>query len=240
MSAPGRPKRESFARARQARAVRAAARASDGRIAAPRDGRLGGGRRAAAAALLAAMIAACGGSGSNPFDLPPRVSNPAQSSGQKLSFEYFQRCIYPLLQAMLPININGVVTTNSCASAGCHDDRNGTGGALRLSAAVEIDLADPGSTPEVVRASEMYRNFYSAQGEAVIGAPSASRLLNKPLVRGVLHGGGLIFATEQDPNARRIAYWISRPMPLGQDEFSSAGSALFTPPDPGTGNCNTD
>ena len=55
----------------------------------------------------------------------------------------------------------------------------------------------------------------------------------------VLHGGGLIFASPQDPNVKLIEYWISHPMPQSQDEFSTAGNALFTPADPATGTCNT-
>jgi hypothetical protein len=54
----------------------------------------------------------------------------------------------------------------------------------------------------------------------------------------VLHGGGLIFESEDDDNARLLRYWISRPMPQGQDEFSTAAASMFTPPDPETGTCN--
>ena len=79
----------------------------------------------------------------------------------------------------------------------------------------------------------------SSQGSSVIGSPTSSRLLTKPLVQGVLHGGGLIFLNDQDPNVRLLRYWISRPMPEGQDEFSTAGNALFTPADAATGTCNT-
>jgi hypothetical protein len=132
-----------------------------------------------------------------------------------------------------------VVSANSCAASGCHDNTNGTGGALRIFPAVAVDLAAAGG-PEAIRATDMYRNFYSAQGEAVIGSPATSRLVNKPLIRGVLHGGGLIFTSDQDPNARVLAYWISRPMPQGQDEFGAAGNALFTPPDPRVGTCNVE
>lgn len=192
---------------------------------------------ATSAAVL--LLAACGGS-DNPFDNPPQISNPALTTGQKLSFAYFQRCVYPVLFAQLQVNINGSVSTNSCAAAGCHDNVNGTGGALRLSPAATVDLTHPANTPEAIRATEMYRNFYSTQGETVIGAPAASRLLNKPLVRGVLHGGGFIFASEQDTNAKLFAYWISRPMPAGQDEFSAASSAMFTPADPVSGACNVE
>jgi hypothetical protein len=54
-----------------------------------------------------------------------------------------------------------------------------------------------------------------------------------------LHGGGLIFLSDSDPNANLIRYWITRPAPLGQDEFSTANDTMFTPADPRTGACNT-
>ena len=85
----------------------------------------------------------------------------------------------------------------------------------------------------------MYKNFYSAQGSTVIGSPTQSRLLAKPLTLNVLHGGGVVFADQNDANARLIAYWIGRPMPAGQDEFSSAADSMFTPPNPATGTCNS-
>ena len=74
----------------------------------------------------------------------------------------------------------------------------------------------------------------------MVGSPDQSRLVNKPLVRGVLHGGGLIFGNPNDPEAKLIRYWINRPMPQGQDEFSVAANTMFTPADPATGACNTD
>jgi hypothetical protein len=91
----------------------------------------------------------------------------------------------------------------------------------------------------------MYKNYYSSLGESVVGAPDQSRILNKPLVRGVLHGGGLIFDDPESLGAKRIRYWINRPMPQGQDELSTAANTMFTPPDdPATGfasgACNTD
>jgi hypothetical protein len=85
----------------------------------------------------------------------------------------------------------------------------------------------------------MYKNFYSAQGEVVVGAPTQSRLVQKPLLLNILHGGGQIFTSEQDPNIQRFEYWITHPMPDGQDEFSPAAATMFTPADPNTGNCNT-
>ena len=193
--------------------------------------------RALVATLAAAAgLAACGGGG--PLEGPPAVANPPVTGGQKLSFAYFQRCINPLLNTPLPVNIGGVITMNTCAAAGCHDNASGTGGALRLfgtAPAVELSLA-----PEEVRASDMYKNFYSSLGETVVGSPDQSRMLNKPLVRGVLHGGGLIFASPDDPAAQLIRYWIARPMPAGQDEFSPAAASMFTPADPATGECNVE
>jgi len=49
----------------------------------------------------------------------------------------------------------------------------------------------------------------------------------------------VVFAGPNDANAKLIAYWIGRPMPQGQDEFSSAADSMFTPPNPATGACNT-
>jgi acyl-coenzyme A thioesterase PaaI-like protein len=190
------------------------------------------------AALLAAL-AGCGGGG--PLSNPQTVFNPPGSGGQKLSFAYFQRCVNPIFLAQLQINQNGVLSVNSCAGAGCHDDASGTGGAFRVRpAAAPVDLANAANTADVIRQSDMYKNFFSSQGEVVFNAPMSSRLLTKPLVQGVLHGGGLIFLNDQDPNVRVIRYWISRPMPQGQDEFSAAANSMFTPPDPATGACNTE
>ncbi len=192
-------------------------------------------RTAAAAALATLVAAGCGGGA---LDNPDSVRNPPGATGQKLSFVYFQRCINPVLLRPLQVNINGQLSINSCASSGCHDDSNGTGGALRLRAGEA--LVDLGLSPEAIRATGMYRNFYSSQGEVVLGDALGSRLIAKPLVRGVLHGGGLIFEREDDPLVRVLRYWIENPMPGGQDEFSAAGNALFTPPDAATGECNVE
>ncbi|HEU4459177.1 MAG TPA: hypothetical protein VFR90_08660 [Methylibium sp.] len=194
--------------------------------------------RGAAVLVLAAVLAACGGGGDNPLGNPPTVANPeGGANGQKLSFVYYQRCINPLF--VQPIVTNGAA--NTCAASGCHGDATGVGGAFRLvPAAALVDLANAGNTPEVVRQTDMYKNFYSAQGSSLLGDPAQSLLLKKPLVQNVLHGGGVIFLNEQDPNVRRIRYWIGRPVPQGQDEFSTAaGNAMFTPPDAATGTCNS-
>jgi hypothetical protein len=182
---------------------------------------------------LLLTLAACGG-GDNPLGNPPTVINTPGGSGQSLSFVYFQKCVNPVLVAQLSLPAGG---TGSCASSGCHDNANGTGGAFRMQAGAAFvnDLSDSAA----VRLTEMYRNFYSAQGSTVIGAAASSRLVTKPLVQGVLHGGGVIFDNTNDPNLRLLQYWISRPMPAGQDEFSNAAAAMFTPADPTTGSCNT-
>lgn len=193
----------------------------------------------AGSALVLSALPGCGGGSA--LDNAPNVSNPAAgSSSQKLSFAYFQRCVQPVLRAELQVVINGVVSVNSCAAAGCHDNATGTGGALRLNRnAADVDLRNPALTPEAIRLTEMYRNFFSSQGESNLTAPLSSRLLTKPLVNGVLHGGGLIFASIDDPNAKVLRYWISNPMPTGQDEFSAGAAGMFTPPDIHTGACNT-
>lgn len=200
--------------------------------------------RIAPAGLLAACalagLAACGGGDGNPFGNPPLVTNGRTASGQSLSFEYFQHCVYPVLVARLPITQNGVTSVNQCSSSGCHDIVNGTGAALAVvNGAGTIDTTAPGFDAGAARASDMYRSFYSAQAAAVIGAPQDSRLLNKPLVRNGFHGGGLVFNGAADPNARILAYWITQAMPQGQDEFGAAGTALFSAQPPSSANCLT-
>ena len=187
-------------------------------------------------ALLLTVLAGCGGGG--PFDNPDTVVNPAGSGGQKLSFVYFMRCVNPVLIQPITVVIDGQPTTNTCASAGCHDNTSGTGGALRLLGAAPP--VDPTIGAAALRETDMYKNYYSSLGETVVGSPLASRLLNKPLVRDVLHGGGLVFASPEDAPAKTLRYWVNRPMPQGQDEFSSAAASMFTPADPATGACNSD
>ncbi len=191
---------------------------------------------ASVVASVAAALAGCGGSSG--IDNPPTVQNPLITGGQSLSFLYYQRCVQPIFTTPLTINQNGVTSVNTCASGGCHDSVTGTGGAFRvIPNAQPVNVA--ATAPDAIRASDMYKNFFSAKAASIIGQPLQSRLLTKPLVLNVLHGGGSIFASDQDPNALRIRYWISRPVPPGQDEFSGAANSMFTPPDPVTGACNT-
>ena len=182
------------------------------------------------------LLTACGGGG--PLDNAPNLVNPPGTTGQKLSFAYFQRCVNPVLNTPLQVNLNGAVSINTCAASGCHDNTSGTGGALRLlGQATAVDASTMSAS--AIRATDMYKNFYSSLGETVVGVPDQSRMLNKPLVRGVLHGGGVIFENPNSAEAKVISYWINRPMPQGQDEFSAAANSMFTPADPATGACNT-
>ncbi len=192
--------------------------------------------RHAAAALAVLLLAGCGG-GSNPLGNPPDVWNPPGTEGRKLAFAYFQRCIFPVLLAQLPTRGG----SNTCAGGGCHDNTTGTGGALRvIRDAATLDVTDPANTADVIRASDMYKNYYSAQGVTIPGEPLQSRLLAKPLLLNMLHGGGLIFDSVDDPNAKLFQYWIDHPAPRDQDEFSPATYGMFNPPDPNTGTCKTD
>ncbi len=190
-------------------------------------------RSAALGVWIAASLTACGGGGSNPFDNPDNVNNRTLTAGQRLAFAYFQYCIQPIL------------VSQTCAASGCHDSVNGTGGALRLVAgATPVPLS---STADTIRQSDMYKNFYSAQGSTAIGSPDQSKLLSKPLVRGMLHGGGQIFQNATDPNVKLIEYWIGRPTPQNQTDsefaantYSSMFTPAFTPPSvPAPGTCNT-
>jgi hypothetical protein len=192
---------------------------------------------AAAAAVWG--LASCGG-GSNPLDNPTALQNPPLQSTQRLAFAYFQYCVFPIFNLQLQTHLpNGTTAVNTCAASGCHDNVNGTGGAFRvIPNAQPIDLTNPANTPDIIRASDMYKNFYSAQGEVVFGSTTLSRILAKPMLINVLHGGGLVFESAQDPNVRKIQYWINNPA-NGVDEFNPATFVMFTPATPSPANCNT-
>jgi predicted CxxxxCH...CXXCH cytochrome family protein len=189
-------------------------------------------RRSLTAATCAIMgLAACGGG---------TVSDPPLSGAQVLAFAYFQRCVNPIFQKPLQITLNGVAVTNQCSNPACHNNSTGAGGAFRIIPTLQtFDLTNPANTPDVIRASDIYKNFVSAQGETVVGAPTQSLLIRKPLLQGIFHGGGQIFANDQDPNVKLMEYWIANPAPQGQDEFSAATYAMFTPADPNNGACKT-
>ncbi|MET3106240.1 putative spore protein YtfJ [Oxalobacteraceae bacterium GrIS 2.11] len=193
--------------------------------------------RLALASLFMMILAACGGS-SSPLGNPPTVINTPVTTNQSLSFAYYQRCINPIFEAQLQ-SASG--QSNTCSSAGCHAYASGAGGALRIIPTAQlVDVTNSANTSAVIKASDMYKNFYSTQSEVVVASPTQSRLLNKPLLRGVLHGGGLIFSDANDPHVRLMSYWINNPAPLGADEFSPATYNMFTPAgDPINGACNT-
>jgi hypothetical protein len=191
---------------------------------------------AALAAGLALLAGACGGG--SPLGNPDDVQNPPGTTGRKLAFAYYQRCIFPLMLAELTTPSGGTAT---CAGGGCHDNTTGTGGALRvIRSATTLDVTDAANTADVIRASDMYKNYYSAQGVTIPGEALQSRLLAKPLLLNMLHGGGQVFESEADPNARLIQYWIEHPAPRDQDEFSTATYNMFSPADPNTGTCKTE
>jgi hypothetical protein len=180
---------------------------------------------------LACLLDACGGSG-DPLNNPPLVANAAGATSQSLSFDYFQRCVNPVFLASLPNPLDNGATSNTCSSAGCHADSTGRGGAFRIIASAAIvDVTT--HTPAYIQTQDMYRNFLSAQGEVVVDTPTQSLLVNKPLLRDVSHGGGLIFSSAQDAHVQLMEYWITHPMPAGEDEFGSSAN-LFT-----DGACNT-
>lgn len=192
-------------------------------------------KRGLSLASLAAAAALAGCGGGSALDNSETVRNPPGAGGRKLSFEYFQRCVQPIYEKVITGAGGG---SNTCGSSGCHDTVAGTGGALRIVPTPAL-VDSTAVAPDVVRESEMFRNFFSSQGVTVVGAPTSSRLFQKPLVLNILHGGGQIFADQNDINAKTIAYWITHPMPEGQDEFSPVASNLFTPADPKLGVCNT-
>jgi hypothetical protein len=189
-----------------------------GRVASRRAGFVAG------LALAAALLQACGGG--SPLTNPPDVGNETVTGGQTLSFDYFQQCINPVFEELLPIP--GSSFTNTCAASGCHNNLNSSGGALRLiTGAAQVPA--PFANPEAIRTGEnMYKNFISAKGVTVISNPNDSRLITKPRLIGVaFHGGGLIFDNDADVHVQLFRYWISHPVPAGQDEFSTALSGAI-------------
>ena len=174
---------------------------------------------------LCLMLAMAGCGGGNPLGNPPDVTNEQVSGGQTLSFDYYQQCINPIFEEQLPIP--GSSLTNTCAASGCHNTLNSSGGALRLIRGV-AQVTDVTAPDTVRNTADMYKNFISAKGVTVIGNPVESRLISKPRLLGsAFHGGGLIFDSDSDPHVELLRYWISHPVPTGQDEFSTALSGAI-------------
>jgi predicted small lipoprotein YifL len=187
------------------------------------------------ASLVLALAGLSGCGGGNPLGNPPDVSNqPTDKTGQEISFVYYQRCIDPIHQ-----------TTGSgsgCANSGCHIDNGGPGGTLRIqpnASSVTTPASMNDADKALIRRTEgMYKNYFSSADKAVPGSPDSSSLLRKPLLL-VSHTGGQVFSSAGVPNATLMSYWISHPMPAGEDEFSSAADALFVLNDPINGACKT-
>jgi hypothetical protein len=186
--------------------------------------RLGRGLRILAVGAVAVLAVGCGST--DPVDTsegPP---------GGTLCFDYFQRCVNPVFTTTLPLDQNNdgfFETVNTCAASGCHLNPGSAGGSLKIDPNAQVvDLSDPLNTPDVVRATTMYGNFLSAKGASDLNTPRQSFLLKKPLVE-VLHGGGRVFASENDSSAQQFLYWISNRVPQGANEFSSQCAALFAP-----------
>ena len=126
--------------------------------------------------VLGLLLSGCGGS-SNPLGNSSTIANPVVTTSQSLSFAYFQRCVNPIFLARLQTQINGTTQTNTCAAAGCHAYATGAGGALRIVPTAQVvDVTNPANTAAVIQATDMYKNFYSAQGEVVINSPTLSLL----------------------------------------------------------------
>lgn len=158
----------------------------------------------------------------------PVENTPGSPSGT-LCFDYFQRCVYPLvLDAALPIDRNndGIFeAVNTCSASGCHLDPGTSGGALRIKPGLApVDLST--MTVAQVQATDIYVSFKSVKGSADINSPRQSNLLRKPLVE-VSHGGGRIFASDQDSAARQLSFWVTNRAPAGGNEFSAQCANLF-------------
>ncbi|GMR20824.1 MAG: hypothetical protein BMS9Abin36_1421 [Gammaproteobacteria bacterium] len=133
--------------------------------------------------------------------------------GNTLCFNYFQSCINPILDE----NIAG----KTCSASGCHRQGEAFGGAFRTD-----PTAADGST-------EMLANFISAKGATNLNNAANSKLLTKPLVSGILHGGGVVFTTA-DPQYSEILYWINNSVtaqddPICDNLFNGTACQIYNP-----------
>ena len=205
----------------------------------PRSAATVRGTVAAAAAVLG--LASCGG-GSNPLDNPSTLQNPTLSGNQRLAFAYFQYCVFPVFLAQLPIRLaNGTTAVNTCAASGCHDNTNGTGGAFRvIGNAQAIDLTNPANTADIIRASDMYKNFYSAQGEVVFGNPAD--VAHPGQADGERRAARWRLGVRERAGCQRATDPVLDQQPGSQRNRTSSTaqpSACSRRADPNTGTCNT-
>ncbi len=197
-------------------------------------------RRTTLSIALLGTLAACGGS-SNPLGNPPVVSNPQSTQGnQHLSFAYFQKCINPIFLAQLPDpgNVDHQHLRRRWLSR--HSDRHRRRFSFGAGARRRSTSRDPANTPDVIRATDIYKNFYSAQGDGRRRQHHAEPARRQAAACSASSTAAARSSRdENDPNIKLIKYWITHPAPLGQDEFSTATYTMFTPADPKTGTCNT-
>jgi len=97
------------------------------------------------------------------------------------------------------------------------------------SAAQPVDLSDPATRPTDPHDRHV-QEFLLAQGSPS-GSPIQSRLFEKPLLLNILHGGGQIFASQDDPHAKLISYWISTPHPPARTNSAPRPTACSHPAD---------
>ena len=187
-----------------------------------------------------AALGACGG-GIEPASATPRGREPAATPGsQQLSFAYFQKCVYPIFLAQLQIQGQRELDQH-LRRLGLPRQRHRHRRRLSLDrqrAAARPRPTRPTRPTSSARATctrtstRRRARWCSARRRRAACSPSrwcstcctaAAGLRQRP----------------SDPNAKLITYWITHPVPLGQDEFSSAANSMFTPADPNTGTCNT-
>ena len=151
----------------------------------------------------------------NPLDNPPTVSNPtAHRQTSSCPSPTSRSCINPIFLAQLPIHSatarldqhlrrRRVATTTPTAPAArfvsCPTRSRSTS-------------PNPANTPDVIRASDMYKNFYSAQGDGGDRLADAEpRCSPSRWCNGVLHGGGLVFETAQRSRTRKLIAVLDQP-----------------------------
>lgn len=139
----------------------------------------------------------------------PAETEPAeQSSGSSLCLADHERCVAPMLDALLPSR------TATCSSSGCHSLQVGSGRAFKI-----YPGARPGS-------AEMLANFCAAGAFANLDRPADSKLLLEPLAGSAsitgTHTGGDIFPNTGNACYQAALLWIRQRVEAS--DASSCGS----------------
>lgn len=142
------------------------------------------------------------------------------ASGKTLCFDYYQRCVNPVMDDVQAYGAVPTATSN-CSASGCHQAGVGPGGALKIHPGLTAMAL---TTPELDRTTQMYANFLSAKGSSNLVSPRQSFLIKKPLVE-VFHGGATIFPDASVRGIREFEFWISQNV---DDEFSAQCATLTT------------